>query len=402
MARTSVPEAGRAPLAHILDQRRDILLADWTRRVLEDPAVPEASRLSEPALHDHIPALLDDVIDALVAAAPRPADNPCGELDTLAGAVRQPARAHARHRLHNGYSLASALRELTHFRAAVVDACLLDGQTLPGDDLRILHAAIDVAMNTVAVAMERAAREKVVAEQERLRREGELRERFIAILSHDLRDPLSAIVSGAGLLLGHEKAPTASTDVLRRILTSAERMGRMINDLLDLARVRGDGGIPVAPQRMDLHPVCRQVIEELRLSHPHRALTFTVRGDGAGEWDPDRMAQVVQNLLGNAIDYSPPGTSVDVVIDGRASDVALTVRNLGEHIPREQLAQIFEPFARGAHQATASSKGLGLGLFIANELVKAHGGSICVTSSPVEGTSFAVSLPRVAAPHTSA
>ncbi len=397
----SAPEVGRAPLAVILDQRRDVLLATWTRRVLEDPAVPEANRLSKPALRDHIPALLDDVIDALIATAPHAADDASGELAALANAVREPARAHARQRLSNGYSLGAALRELTHFRAAVVDVCVPAGGTLSADAIRLLHGSIDVAMNTVAVAMDRSARHKLEVEQERLRQEGELRERFVAILGHDLRDPLASIVSGAGVLLRREATPPANADVLRRILSAAERMGRIINGLLDFARVRGGGRLLITPQRTDLDAVCRQVIEELRLLHPARTIKFTARGDGVGEWDPDRLAQVVQNLLGNALDYSPPGTSVDVVVDGQASDVVLTVINRGEPIPREQLALIFEPFARGTQHADTSRKGLGLGLFIVNEIIKAHGGSISVASTPEEGTRFTVSLPRSMSPQPS-
>lgn len=383
----------RVPLAVILDQRRDLVLAQWTRRVLDDPAVPTANRLSRPALRDHIPALLDDVIDALVDTTPHSIEDASSELAALASSVRRPAQAHARNRLKNGYSLAQALRELTHFRAAVVDACTVEGQMLPGEDLRLLHGAIDVAMNTVAVEMERVAREHLEADQERLRQEGELRERFLAIVGHDLRTPLSTIVSGAGLLLMRGDATEAATQVLRRIMTSAERMGRMISDLLDLTRARESGGIPIARRRTDLHAMCRQMVEELRLSHPARAITFNAKGDGTGEWDPDRLTQVVQNLLGNALDYSPPETAVTIDVDGQEGDVTLTVKNVGEPIPPEQLTRIFEPFARGAHPAHAS-KGLGLGLFIANEIAKAHGGSIRVTSDPVAGTVFTVSLPR--------
>ncbi len=367
--------------------------------MLEDPAVPEANRLTRPALRDHIPALLDDVIEALLKTEPHPPEDASGELAALASSVRERAQAHARDRLENGYSLSEALRELTHFRAAVVDVCTLETEILAGEHMRLLHGAIDAAMNTVAVEMDRAARAHLEADKERLRQEGEFRERFIAILGHDLRDPLAAIVSGTGLLLQRGDTPEESARVVRRILAGAERMGRMINDLLDLTRARGGGHLPVAPQPMDFHALCRQVIEELRLSHPTRSITLSARGKNKmGDGDPDRMAQVAQNLLGNALAYSPPDTDVRVVIDEEGPDVRLQVSNVGAPIAPEELTRIFEPFARGAHPEHASTHGLGLGLFIANEIVKAHGGSIDVTSSPVDGTTFTVSLPRAAAP----
>ena len=169
-------------------------------------------------------------------------------------------------------------------------------------------------------------------------------------------------------------------------------MNRMIGDLLDLTRTRLGNSIPVVRVPIDLEPLCTQVIAELEALHPPGGLRLACSGDLHGEWDGDRIAQVLSNLVRNAIQHGKPGEPVDVVADGAEDGVLLTVHNHGTAIPPEGLATIFEPMTRHVG-GEASNQGLGLGLYIASQIAAAHGGSIGVTSTDT-GTTFTVRLPR--------
>jgi PAS domain S-box-containing protein len=231
--------------------------------------------------------------------------------------------------------------------------------------------------------------------QEEALRTARFREQFVGIVGHDLRNPLSAIVTAAQLLLRHGSLPERHSRAVSRILTSGDRMTRMIDDLLDFTRSRLGGGFPIERRRVDLAELCEQVIEELELAYPERNVEFHRDGDAWGSWDPDRMAQVVSNLIGNALQHSPETAVVRVDLRDRGDRVELETCNEGPTIPPEVLPHIFEPGRRGpSGRGRAASNGLGLGLYIVQQIVLAHDGSISVRSSQDEGTRFCVVLPR--------
>jgi PAS domain S-box-containing protein len=239
--------------------------------------------------------------------------------------------------------------------------------------------------------------------EEELRRAAEFRERFLGIVSHDLRNPLNAILLSANMLMCSDDLPARHLKSVRRIVTSAERMARMIGELLDFTRGRLGGGIPVSPRPTNLRHLCRHVLEELEAGLPGRELRLDAVGDLQGAWDPDRLAQVVGNLGKNALDYSPEGTPVRVSLRDEGDTVVLEVNNAGPPIPRARLAAIFEPFRRGGAEGTPHpASGLGLGLFIVEQIIRAHGGSVSVRSSAEEGTTFTVRLPRHVPPRSEA
>lgn len=230
--------------------------------------------------------------------------------------------------------------------------------------------------------------------EEELRRAAEFRERFLGIVSHDLRNPINAIKMSATLLQRADDLPDRLGKPVARIHASADRISRMISELLDFTRGRLGGGIPIAPQPGDLLALVRQVLEEMELTHPGRMLALRAHGHFEGEWDPDRLAQVVSNLAGNALRYGPADTPVTVTLSEQGAEVELAVHNAGAPISPNILPHVFDPFRRGTAQAERSPEGLGLGLFIVQEIVHAHGGTIAVRSTKEAGTTFTVRLPR--------
>jgi signal transduction histidine kinase len=248
----------------------------------------------------------------------------------------------------------------------------------------------DAVVGAVAVNVDITHQKEIEAE---LREEATFRERFLGILGHDLRTPLSAISVGASLLLEQEDLPAALVHIVRQIATSAARMGRMIADLLDVVRVRRGSGIPLDPRPMNLEEVCREVIEEIEVVHPHRRIELRCQGPTGGEWDRDRLAQVVANLVTNALEHGDAGEPVHVSLRGTATDVELTVSNAGEPIPEDVIRTLFDPFRQGSESSRAG-RGLGLGLYIAAAIARAHGGSIRAEAAEARGAAFVVTLPR--------
>jgi signal transduction histidine kinase len=234
----------------------------------------------------------------------------------------------------------------------------------------------------------RAAAESSRAEAEALLRAHEI---VAGILAHDLKNPLAAVLMNARLLRDAEGERTRA--IGRRILTSGERMARMIDQILEWTRMRaGSGWVVLERKECDLGTVIDEAVAELRARKADVALVIETRGDLRGRWDPDRLAQVVSNLVGNAIDHaSPPGVSVSV--EGVGDEVRLTVRNEGR-IEEQLLPVIFEPFHGRAFGARARGRGLGLGLYITRQIVLAHGGRLELEQGPGDRVTFVATIPR--------
>jgi two-component system, sensor histidine kinase and response regulator len=221
-----------------------------------------------------------------------------------------------------------------------------------------------------------------------------LAQMFMAVLGHDLRTPLSAIVLAAAVLEKSDLDKERRIVAASRIRTSIARMGELIGRVLDLARVRLGGGIVVERSRQDARAVCEQVIEELRSANPSRKIEFVASGTTQIDLDPGRFAQVVSNLVANAVQHGIVADAVDVRLEGDDERILLEVRNTGRAISQELAATLFEPFRRAADKAVSATGSMGLGLYISKQIVEAHGGSITLSSSDTV-TSFVVTLPRL-------
>jgi PAS domain S-box-containing protein len=231
-------------------------------------------------------------------------------------------------------------------------------------------------------------RERLIEELNRTVRFSEV---FTGILAHDLRNPLDAITMTAGALLRRDDSERIAKPI-SRVLNCADRMARMIDQLLDFTHVRLGGGIPLARTPIDLADVCREVVDELENVYPDRALRSDHSGDLRGSWDGDRLAQLLSNLGANACEHGDEGTPVRIRARGEHPDwVEIEVQNEGVIAP-ERIGGIFEPLRSG--KTGARSSGLGLGLYITQQVALAHGGTLHVESNARTGTRFVVRLPR--------
>jgi signal transduction histidine kinase len=237
-------------------------------------------------------------------------------------------------------------------------------------------------------ALEQAAMTRASLLDER--KTSELREQFIAVLGHDLRNPLAAISAGAELLL---RTPLngRATRTVGTIRASVKRMAGLIDDVMDFARGRLGSGL-VLDRSADepLEPVLRHVIAESRTSFPDRLIDAEIALNDPVNCDRTRLAQLLSNLLGNALTYGTPTQPIQVRATTDGQSFELSVANAGDPIPPAALDRLFQPFTRGA--VRPSQQGLGLGLFIASEVARAHGGTLGVESSPTE-TRFTFRMP---------
>jgi len=226
-------------------------------------------------------------------------------------------------------------------------------------------------------AREQSARDSLTGEQETAR----LREQFIAVLGHDLRNPLASIV-GAARLLRREAPSEKSLKVLQLMENSVDRMAGLIDDVMDFARGRLGRGMTVDPTLQQVAPILRQVVDELEAGHPQRTIVCDFAGPAPCKVDAGRIAQMVSNLLGNALTHGDPKAPIEVRLRTDQGRLSISVANQGPPIPPEAMERLFQPFFRG--EVRASQQGLGLGLHIASEIARSHGGALSVVSDERE------------------
>jgi phosphoserine phosphatase RsbU/P len=223
------------------------------------------------------------------------------------------------------------------------------------------------------------------------------RDRVFGILGHELRNPLSAIVALARVTMSREDLPGEVRERLSQMDRAAQRSLAMIESLLDFSHSRWKGALPTRPVLTDPREIADRVIDELRAANPDRVIALEARSSVPFEMDPARMEQVLSNLIGNAIMHGSRETPVEVSVDVSETEALLEVRNRGPVIPADQIASLFQPFTQGVSAGGTDAgrpRGLGLGLYIVQEIVSAHDGTISVDSDDDRGTRFCIRLPR--------
>lgn len=254
--------------------------------------------------------------------------------------------------------------------------------------LRNLNASLSAATQQVSEG-ESVAR--------KLQSTSDFAQELLAIVGHDLRNPLNTVLMGAEIAARTYPEDARITRPLKRVVAAARRAERMIHDLLDFSQARAGGGIPIHLRSVDLHELVCRTVDEIALSHPEAQVRLVQEGDGTGEFDSDRMTQAISNLLGNAVSHGAEGVPIDLVTRAEAEKLTIEIGNTNKHgpIPEELLPVLFDPFRRGVARAISRSRSIGLGLYIVDQIVKGHRGRVSVASSAdSDSTSFLVELPR--------
>lgn len=370
---------------YIRDHREEILAA-WES--FASGVSPASGTMDVQALRDHADEMLN-VIEADLKtsqSADEQAEKSKGLSDDDSDST-QAAEEHGAARAVSGFTIEEMVAEYRALRASVLALWTGEVGELKADDIQDM-----IRFNE---AIDQSLAKSVTEFNENVE---ESKEMFLAILGHDLRTPLGAIYTSAKFMLEMGDLREPNLSLTSRIVNSATRTVHLVGDLLDFTRSRLGGGIPVTRKHVNLGKLLHEAVDEISAAHPSRKFHVDTRQDHAGEWDAARLSQALTNLIGNAGEHAPPGTSVSVGLHGDGDDVVITIHNMGAIIPGDRLDGLFNPMKASTGGSVASSGGptgnLGLGLYIAERIIHAHGGRIDVDSEEMKGTTFTVHLPR--------
>jgi len=292
-------------------------------------------------------------------------------------------------RVGSGFNLDEVVSEYRALRASVLGLWRASNPAPDQDDLG------DVTRFNEAIDQSLA---KAVAAY--THRVDQSRRMFLAILSHDLRNPLNSITMSAKLGATGKPLDPESSDAFSQIERSANAIAHLIDDLMDFASAGLGSAMPLSPVPLNLQRLCREVVNELKAAHPGRVIRLDAQAELTCTCDGPRVRQVLSNLLGNALVHGSPDGPIDLWLRADGSDIVLAVRNEGNPIPPELLPTLFNPLVRTPTEPAQVARrrgSIGLGLYIVHEIVIAHGGTIDVQSSARSGTVFTVRLPQT--PH---
>ncbi len=361
-------------LAALIDRERDAVLAQWRSQVRQ---LSSAKRLDTPTLNDHVPDLLEELVVAFRLVSD----------ETIPEALLEGSPpAHGRQRHHDGFDIVEVVAEYNILRGCIHDLAERNGLGLSGKAFHILNRVLDEA---IGLAVQTFATERALEVQRR-------REEYLALVAHDLRTPLSAITLATGVLelkLSGKSDSADTAKMLKTLQRNAQHLKSLVDNVLkENSHIQTESGVKLERRVFDLWPLVEALIHDL---HP-------VAGTGSTELlneipeeltafaDASLLRRVFQNLVANAIKYTPRGT---VVIGARARDeegaIECWVTDNGAGMPHERLEKIFDKFESDPDQAD----GLGLGLAIVKTFVEAHGGHVTVESVEGAGSTFRFTLP---------
>jgi len=380
----------RHGLSGFIHDNIEPILQAWEdfARTIEPPALT----MDDTELRDHARQMLMAFADDLTTAQSE------GERDAKSkglgkrGKNDTAAETHAEARLLSGYTVVQLVSEYRALRSSVLQLWAADiGETRASHmtDVTRFNEAVDQAL------AESVARYEFMVKQ--------TQNMFLAILGHDLRNPLGTVVTGSSFLMQAIDIPPKYVLVATRMFNSAKRMSKLINDLIDFTRTHLGPGIPIRVKQANLVAVCEEVVDEMRTYHPERQIDLEIPSRLEAIFDESRLAQVLSNLIGNAIQYSAPDMPVSVRLRSDGDAVSIAVNNQGPPIAADKIASVFDPMVRIAANVGANGvegdyierTSLGIGLYISREIVHAHGGQIVVASNARDGTTFTVAMPRM-------
>lgn len=372
-------------LADFITTNKEAILAEWVAFAARSGPAGKAMTVS--ALRNHAAAMLGTIALDLQTRQTdaEQTEKSKGDAAPAMSGIFTAAEVHGAFRAESGFTLGEMVSEFRALRASVIRLWTKANGSLTGDDLGDLMRFNE--------AIDQATAESIGRFMLDLDRSMEM---FIAILGHDLRSPLSAVIMSSQFMLERGRLEEPDVALATGTLRSGRRMNGLVGDLLDFTRSRLGSGIPIVRDDVDMNTVARQAVEEAAAANPKSVLRVDTAGDLRGNWDADRISQVLSNLIANAIQHGAQSAPVDVTVQSDGTDVLLSVHNHGRAIPESDIPRLFDPVKRlkSGEAATSESGHLGLGLYIADRIVTAHGGTIDVRSVDGSGTTFTVRLPR--------
>jgi signal transduction histidine kinase len=351
--------------------------------------LPQGESMDVAALRDHAKDMLaviaKDLDDPQTAA--QESGKSRGESDAGAGTVPTAAQEHGAGRAESGFTVGQMVAEFRALRASVMRLWTSAQHIAQAEDLADMMRFNEAIDQAIAESITRYTHEI-----------GQSKERFLAILGHDLRTPVGAIVTSTQFMLDTAEEtgnlPQSYRSLIEGVSRSARRMNRLVADLLEFARVSFGDAIPVQRVPTDLGKLVSDVVAEVRASYPKHTFECETSGILEGEWDADRLFQALINLVSNAVQHGSRESPIRLSARGEADEVVLSVHNRGAAIPPEQLAQMVHGMNPVASKDDADRRHLGLGLYIVDKIITAHGGRMFLKSQAEEGTTFSLRLPR--------
>jgi len=377
----SRPDPAHNPitLSDFILENMEAILLEWENFAA---SIPAASGMDTKALRNDA----EKILRAIALDLSQTQSDEQQETKSRGHAPRPPrasaANEHGNVRQIEGFGLNEMVSEFRALRASVIRLWTRD---LPGANREALDQ-----LTRFNEAVDQALHDSVERFSTGLDRSRDL---LLGILGHDLRSPLGAAINSARYLLQSEGLSGVQIKSTSIILRSGTRIEQIVSDILDIARTRLGGSLPIAPAPANLSVICQQVVEETQAFHPEHRVTFKPVGDLRGDFDEGRVGQLLTNLVENAIRHGAADKPVAITASASASDLVIGVHNEGAPIPPTELRRIFEPLTQ-SENGRNKSEGLGLGLYIAQLIAQAHGGDINVESFEHDGTTFTVRLPR--------
>jgi signal transduction histidine kinase len=372
-------------LADFIHGNMESILQAWEdfARTIEPPALT----MDDKELRDHARQML--LAFAADLATPQSDQEQAAKSRGLGGRGHDDtaAETHAEARLLSGYTVVQLVSEYRALRSSVLTLWAADGNDR--------HATDMADMTRFNEAVDQALAESVARYEYMVKQSQNM---FLAILGHDLRNPLGTVVTGSSFIMQAMDIPPKYVLVATRIFNSGKRMSKLINDLIDFTRTHLGPGIPIRVKQGSVLAVCEEVVNELRTFHPEQLIELHVPPQLDAIFDESRLAQVLSNLIGNAIQYGSPDAPVTVRVNSSDSDFVIAVNNRGAAIPPDQISGVFDPMVRIAASINTDyteRTSLGIGLFISREIVHAHGGQLSVASNEADGTTFTATMPRL-------
>lgn len=373
-------------LSKFIYENIEVILQEW-----EDFAMSLASlnNANKAQLRDHAKAMLAVVCADLDSyqSVEQGIEKSKGHAPGAADPSDTAAESHAIDRLQAGLTIEELMAEYRALRASVLrlwQARVKQADEFDLQDMLRFNEAIDQSLTESLSRYSTMFRDSQNV--------------FLAILGHDVRNPLGAISMGAQLILQDSKLPSRHLKVAAQVLHSTQRVTEMVADLLDYSTSHLGSGIPVTLVEYDLSAECRAVVQEMKLFHPGRKFSLELDDDLSVVWDRARISQALSNLMANAVQHGAPASAIWVSIHRQQDDVVMVIQNEGEVIPPSTLRTMFDPGKSFAMKSTSErnasqTNNLGLGLYITHEIVIAHGGRIWVTSTEREGTTVKLQIP---------